>query len=762
MKVSLNWIKEFTDIPLGVDELVQRIGTRLGSVDSVTELGRNYQGIVIVRVVRCDPHPNADKLHVCWVNDDQKTPNVERDDDGLVQVVCGAPNVREGVVAAWLPPGTTVPASVDKEPFVLEVREIRGVKSNGMLASAKELAFNDDHSGLLLLDDDIEPGTSFAEYFKLDDYIIDLENKMFTHRPDCFGIIGVARELAGISGIQFTSPAWYLEAEREVLEATPQDPLALKVDNQLPELTPRFMAVALRDVTIKPSPLRVQSYLSRVGIRPINNVVDVTNFMMMLTAQPLHAYDYDKVLAQDEGASEASLVVRHPNEGEKLTLLNGKEITPREGAICIASATKLIGLAGVMGGADTEVDEDTKNIILECATFNMYSIRRTSMTHGIFSDAVTRYNKGQSPLQNDRITAHTITKLHELAGATAASPVIDDFPDQPSAVSLTIKNDFIATRLGKDLTVPTMVELLTHVEFDCQADNDSLRLTVPFWRTDVVIPEDVVEEIGRLYGYDQLPVHLPKRDIAPAALNTELALLTKVRAILAAAGANELLNYSFVHGNLLDRVGQNKDKALQLSNALSPELQYYRLSLTPSLLEKVQPNLRADLVRNDDNEFALFEINKVHNTDDRGEDNLPTENRRVALVYAADQKTAQRNHSGAPYFTAKEYLSTLLVKLEKDSQKLYFTKLSETELPPSTALREMIRPYEPKRSALITDTDGTVWGVVGEFTRGTQKALKLPPFAAGFELELARSWMSPMLLLTRKHHVSQKLCRILV
>src|SRR5665213_2575194 len=347
MKVSLNWIKEFTDVTLPVDKLVELIGAQLGAVDQVINLEERYKDALIVKVVRCDKHADADKLSVCFIDDGKKVAEVERDSDGLIQVVCGASNVVEGMMAVWLPAGSIVPATFDKDPFTLEAREIRGIKSNGMLASAKELAIGDSHEGLLVVEEKANPGDSFAQVYKLNDYIIDIENKMFTHRPDLFGHLGVAREIAGIQHIPFHSPAIYEEAKVTGVIADAQ--LKLELTNDAPAEVPRFVAQVFKNVEIKPASGLMQSYLARCGVRPINNIVDITNYFMLLTAQPLHAYDYDKVKALSSG--DAKLGSRLSKAGEKLLLLNGKELTLYAATVKITAGVKADGLGGVVGGA---------------------------------------------------------------------------------------------------------------------------------------------------------------------------------------------------------------------------------------------------------------------------------------------------------------------------------------------------------------------------------------------------------------------------
>ncbi len=720
MKVSLNWIKEYTDVKLSVDELVEKIGAQLGAVEEVINLGERYQGIVVVKVVECVKHPNADKLSICKIDDGRKVKGVKRDPNGYVQVVCGAPNVKKGMMAAWLPPGTIVPSTFEGEQLKLESREIRGEVSNGMLASANELALGDDHSGIVeLYEPFCKPGDDFAEAFQLDDYIIDIENKMFTHRPDLFGILGVAREIAGITHRPFDFGARL----KEPIKLAKEGPsLAFKVDNKLPKLVPRFTAVAIRIEQNGQSPVWMKSYLIRAGLRPINAVVDVTNYYMHLTGQPLHAYDADKL-------PTASLETRLSKKGEKLKLLNGKEVMfVDDQTILITSGGKPVGIGGVMGGADTEVDETTKSVILECANFDMYAIRKTAMQYGLFTDAVTRFNKGQSSLQQDRYLALAAKSVCLLGNGKVASDIIDKHGtlEQPKPVRVT--PEFINERLGLNLSAKKMTELLENVEFRVMtAAGKQLAVTPPFWRTDISIPEDIVEEIGRLYGYDHLPLELPKRDLTPAAEDPLLAFKSRLREVLSKSGANEVLTYSFVHGDLMQKAGQDPKHAYQLSNAISPDLQYYRLSLLPSLLDLVHPNIKAG-----HDEFALFEIGKAHvkGLMDEKEPDVPAEEERLAMVFAADDKATKGVYGGAPYYQALTYLDELLQQLN-----ITYTVEPTENQPMHEAGRQALAPFAANRSACVYVGDELA-GFVGEFKPGVRQALKLPVFSAGFELNI--------------------------
>ncbi len=716
MKVSLKEVSQYLDFDLPpIPELVDLIGSRLGAVEETSDYQEKYSGIVTARVVKSEPHNNSDHLHVCLIDDHRSVGEVERNADGLVQVVCGAPNVREGLDVVWIPPGKIVPESYSKDPFKLAVRDIRGIKSNGMLASSREMDLGDNHEGIIELPAGAEPGQDFAGAYGLDDTIIEIENKMFTHRPDCFGQLGIAREIAGICGHKFSSPKWYKEHPDSV--DVGQERLEFKVRNDLSELVPRFTAVTVAGIRVGPSSFQLQTAIIKLGLKPINNVVDLTNYYMLLSGQPLHAYDYDKIKALNDGSP--NLIVRRAEEGEKLRLLNGKMVELNGDNIVISGDKKPLGLAGIMGGSDTEVDDTTKNIILECATFDMYNIRRSCMQLGVFSDAATRFTKGQSSRQNRAVLTKVVGEVINEAGGSIASDIMDTANSLPESIKTTkVSGEFINQRLGLDLNEQQITTLLENVEFKCQTSVDSLTIEPPFWRTDIAIPEDIIEEVGRLNGYDKLPQALPLRNISPASCDPLLNAKAVIRQKLRAAGANEVLTYTFVHGNLLDKTGQDRSKAYQLANALSPDLQYYRLSLMPSLLDKVRQNIKSGY-----EEFALFEIGRAH-TKERGmnDENLPKQDEYTAFVITANDKLAKTT---APYYRARKFLNELI------PAALKFQPLESSM--PSFAVME---PYQPGRSAFVTlENNDKFLGIIGEFKPTVTKSLKLPKYCAGFELD---------------------------
>lgn len=728
MRVSLNTIKQFTDVTLSLDELTAKINSQLGAIEEVVDLADKYKDAVIVKVVECEKHPAADRLNVTKVDDGGTIKDVERDENGYVQVVCGAPNVHADMFAVWLPPRSVVPATYDHdEPFVLGARELRGIMSQGMLAAADELGIGNDHDGILELKPDewkpndvaIEPGVSFAVAYGLDDTIIDIENKMFTHRPDLFGQLGVAREIAGIQHKKFVSPEWYTN----VPEFESANELELVVKNEADDMVPRFMATAIKGIEVKPSPLWLQCALVALGSKPINNIVDVTNYVMLLTAQPTHAYDYDKVRGHE-------LTARMAKDGEKAELLNGKTYELTENDIVIADSEGAIGLAGIMGGGNSEVSSETKNIVLEVGNFDMYNLRKSSMRHGVFTDALTRFNKGQSALQNNYIMDLLIKSILDVSPGKHASDVFDSSADSDDSVheeGYDVTVDFINQRLGLSLTDDEIIELLSNVEIAgakrLYADEpDRLEFTVPFWRTDLFDPEDFVEEVGRLYGFDGLPRVLPTRSTKPTAQNPLRELKRQIRETLSKAGANEVLTYSFVHEKVIKNAGQDPAHAFKLSNALSPDLQYYRLSLTPSLLDKVHMNYKAG-----HQSFALFELGRTHfkGEMDSSEPTVPNEDSHLAFVVASKQTVA-----GAAYYTALRYLEEVVA-----TDGYEFMPLANFDTTSDEWGAQLVAAYEPARSAVLVK-DKQVWGVVGEFKASVRKAFKLPDYAAGFEIHL--------------------------
>lgn len=697
MKVSLNLIKQLTKTKLGNDELVKRINSRLAEVEDVVKLADKYEGILVAEIKKAEAHPDADKLGVYQIYNGKD----------VIQVVAGDKTLKVGDKVAHIAPGLTVPetAGTDK-PFVLKKVKLRGQESNGMLGSAKELDFGDDHESVLKLDTDKPAGTTLIDAYDLDDLIIEVENKTLTHRPDCFGLIGFAREVAGIQDVVFSSPKWLQE---EMKQPKNDGSLKLSVKNEVKDVCPTYYAVAIKAVELKDSPVQLMSYLARVGVRPINNIVDMTNYLMVMTGQPLHAFDYDKL-------NGGEIIIRYPKKGEKLTLLDGKEIEIHPSAITICDSKGPIALGGVMGGGNSEISAGTKNIIIESANFDMYSIRRTSMKHGLFTDAATRFMRGQSPQLSGRVLSEAIRHTQDLGGGTVASGIIGHEP-KVEQKNVTVDYGKVNSLLGIEMSADEQRRRLKNVEIDSSGG----KVEVPFWRGDLNIWQDIAEEVGRLSGFDNIPATVPSRSLKAVDLSELEKLKIELRNILAAAGANELLTYSGISKDLLTKTEVSNKDLYQIRNAISPELEYMRGALLPSLLNKVHANHRRGV-----SEFAIYSIGKTHSKKDI-EKGLPTEHERLGLVFSADDKLAEAKYAGAAYYQARTYLDYIFTVLGVSN--VDYSPLGRPDWLEATG------PLSEKHSALVKADKKTI-GVVGEFKGSVRRNLKLRSFSAGFEVDL--------------------------
>lgn len=724
MIISLNWLKKYASIDLPVQDLAVLIGSRLVEVEEVIDLGKRYEGIVIGEIKQTKKHPAADKLNMYQLDDGGMTKDVPRLKNGLVQVVSGDKDLKVGDKVAWLSPGSSVPSSFDTaEPLTLGSREMRGQTSHGMFGSGLELGVNSDSGRVLRLDTSETIGTPFAKAYELDDYLLDIENKSLTHRPDAFGLVGFAREVSAISGQTFTTPEWLLSL-KPILAKLNVEPLEITAKVEDKTASPRYELVAIKDIkNKKSSPILIQSYLQRVGLRPISPVVDITNYLMYIAGQPLHAFDYEKVVAEHP-AGKAEIIVRLSKQGEKLKLLDGRTIVLSDKDIIICAGSKPIGLAGAMGGSSTEIDQRTTSILLEAATFDLYRLRATGMRHGIFSEAVTRFTKGQPAALTAPTLASAIRMVCDSAGGERASEIIDTNPAPPLPGTINLNADHTNKLLGTKLDVEEIVETLARVEIEAKLHrNMSLNVQPPYWRADLNIAEDIIEEVGRLRGYDNIPVSMPARSLRAVDVSDYDKMRHSIRNTLSAAGANEVLTYSFVPGKLLTAAAQDTKPAFKIINALSPELEYYRLSLTPSLLEKIRLNTKAGY-----DELALYELNKTHSKE-YGSDTggVPKEVSKLGLVFASKTKTTHEN--GSPFYFARKYLDFLA---GKHNLGLDYKPLSDRE-----AKSQAIKPFDAGRSALVFARDSnTFLGVIGEYKSSVKKNLKLPNFCAGFEINL--------------------------
>ena len=584
MNVTLNWLKTYIDFDFSAEELADRL-TMLGiEVESVKQLGAALEGVVVGKVDSIRPHPNADKLVLC---------QVDIGEEDTRQIVCGAPNVREGMFAPVATIGTDLPTGIS-----IKRAKLRGEESHGMLCSEKELDISDEASGLMELSSDLSLGTPLTEALGLDDVIFELE--ITPNRPDCLSLIGVAREIRAETGHDIKLPEVNVqENDTDIREVT-------SVTIDAPDLCPRYAARVIRGVKIGDSPTWLKQRLESVGIGVINNIVDVTNFVLMEYGQPLHAFDYNKL-------GENRIVVRRAAAGEMITTLDEEErkLTPE--MLVIADATKPVALAGIMGGYDSEITETTGDVLLESANFDPSSVRATAKALGMNTEASYRFERGVDPEAVIPAIDRATQLIVELAGGTVCEGTIDVYPGKSELGQIQLRPERVNFILGTELEAAEIKQILLRLGFGVdrgQQQDNIYQITVPTFRSDITREIDLIEEIARVHGYDNIPTTLPKGDIPVPGTNALDEVRRRIKNYLLASGMMEAINYSFCHPNCFDKIRLSEDNplrdALKLQNPLSPEMSVLRTTLLPSLLVNGQHNHNHQI----DN-IALFEMSTV-------------------------------------------------------------------------------------------------------------------------------------------------------
>jgi phenylalanyl-tRNA synthetase beta chain len=582
MKFTYNWLQEYAPLD-GVSpaRLADQL-TMLGlEVDSVAPLFSELADLKTGKVLASGPHPNADKLSLCRVAVGEQE----------LQIVCGAPNVRAGLTVVVALPGTTLPGDVK-----IKKSKVRGIESQGMICSERELGLGDDHSGIMELADDIPSGASFLKHSGLQDTLIEVD--LTPNRPDCASVIGIAREAAGINRRQLQVP--YRDSR---LEGTSS---SFSVTVEAPELCPRYAGRLITGVTIGPSPWWLKRRLLAIGQRPVNNVVDVTNLVMLEYGQPLHAFDFNKLAGRQ-------IVVRTPRNAEtSFTALDHvkRDLTPDMLLICDGESP--VGIAGIMGGLDSEVSESTTDVLLESAYFNPVSIRKTARRLGLATDASYRFERGVDPDGTIAAMERAVSLICQVAGGTAEPGGIDVDNREPGPGPLTLRVSRTAELLGIELDARQIVELLTSIEIGCTIiDDDTISVTPPSFRVDLEREADLVEEVARLTGYDEIPVTLPSVDLSYPEQDHERLERFRASTVMNEAGFYEAINYSFVSSSYDDKLRLAPDDSrrhhVTILNPLTEDQDVMRTSLLPGLLENIKRNLRFEQTA-----ARLFEIGKLY------------------------------------------------------------------------------------------------------------------------------------------------------
>ncbi|MBL7087042.1 MAG: phenylalanine--tRNA ligase subunit beta [Candidatus Cloacimonetes bacterium] len=588
MKISYNWIKEFVSIDLPVEEFCKKL-TMFGiEVEGITHLGDEYENIVVGKVVSVKPHPNSEHLSICLV---------DVGEDKSLSIICGALNVKKNQYVPVAKIGAVV------GDFKIKKVKIRGIESYGMLPSEKELGVSDEHSGVMVLDSDYKQGTPFAKALEIDDYIIDVE--ITPNRPDLLGMIGIAREVAVMLNSNYTSPKIEFSESNELSS----DIISVEIKDT--ELCPRYCGRVAKNITVKPSPVWMQNRLKAFGLRPINNIVDVTNYVLIEYGHPLHAFDYENI-------SNNKIIVRRAKYGEKLELLDEQIYSLSSKNLVIADNEKPIALAGVMGGVNSCILSTTKNLVLECACFNQKNIRATSLSLNLESESSYRFERGMDANGLEEVIERAAQLIQLTAGGEICKGVVDVYPEKVMPKNILVRTKRVNKILDTKIKPETIKLYLQKFEFAVSEKDGDFEVTIPTFRPDLEREIDIIEEIARCYGYNNLhsQFSLPRIEDTK-----KREIIRKIRNHLISTGFFEVCNLSFASPDVFDKLNLIKNdyrrKTIELENPLGEQYSFLRTTLIPDLLSNVALNLSYNF-----ESFKLFELNKVYYKD---ENNSPYE-----------------------------------------------------------------------------------------------------------------------------------------
>ncbi|RPI79843.1 MAG: phenylalanine--tRNA ligase subunit beta [Desulfobacteraceae bacterium] len=629
MRVSLNWLKEYVDIRLTPAELGERLTMAGLEVEAIEPIGQSLEGVVAGRILDFKRHPDADRLWLCQVDNGREQ----------VQVVCGAPNLAKGQITPLALPGTTLPNGM-----IVKESKIRGERSAGMLLAEDEMGLSEDHSGIMVLGSDLKPGHAIAD-LNFGDWVLELN--ITPNRPDWVSIIGTAREIAALTGQRIKRPQIVLREEdtpiAKLAQVTLEDSLGC----------PRYAAGMIRGIEIKPSPFWMRQRLFACGLRSINNIVDVTNYILLETGQPLHAFDYEQV-------AEKRIVVRRATEGESFTTLDSKVHALNREHLMICDGRRSVALAGIMGGLNSEISAGTKNILIESAYFNPLTIRRGAKRLGISTEASYRFERG---IDIDGVVPslrRALMLMQQLAGGKVAKGIIDQYPKILKKPAIRMRTAKANALLGTDINASKMAEYFRALELDVLEERpESLLVQAPGFRVDLEREVDLIEEVGRLEGYDRIPVTFPP--IRPVSLqdSPEMLLNNRIRPVMTGLGFDEIITYSFIAPEAVRALAAPEKSPLNslvhLRNPLTVEQSVLRSSLLPGLLATIKTN-----VAYGEHHLKIFELGKVFIA--KKADELPEEKNMLvtALTGLAEEKAWHSPERKVDFYDIKGTAEALL------------------------------------------------------------------------------------------------------
>ena len=636
MKISYNWLQQVLNFQLSPEELAEALTGAGFPVEDMSPLAEGIEGVVVAELLEVNPHPNADRLSLTKVSDGAK----------VYDVVCGAHNIAVGDKVPFAKIGAVLPGN-----FKIKRAKIRGEISEGMLCSAEELKLDlvQDRDGILQLPKDSQPGLSLVESLGLDDVILDIE--LTANRGDLQSVRGLTAEIAAILGKPF-------------LLAAPESPgtevfnISAAIETKA---CPRYTGRLIRGVTVKPSPLWLQLRLLACGLRPVNNIVDITNLTMLEWGQPLHAFDADKL-------PELNICVRQARDGEKIVTLDGKERELEAQMMLITSGDKPVAIAGVMGSLDSEVDAGTKNILLESADFDPVSIRITGKSLGLASEAASRYEKGIDPAVIVPASHRAAALMAEIAGGTVGKLVSAGI-ERPASWTVEASLESINVLLGTEIPREKAIAILANLGLKVKAAGEPLALEIPGRRPDLQIWQDIAEEVGRLNGLDKVPSTLPQGALTPGGRTSQQRLQWQIRGLLAGCGLHEVVSYAFISPEAAAKSAAAP--GVEISNPLTKERSLMRGSMLPSLLETVQYNLS-----HGQQGVAIFEIGSIYRPDPGNV--LPYQTLRVAgALVGALPGHWQKATGNYDFYALKGVVEQLLLgigvkaRFEKDENRQF-------------------------------------------------------------------------------------------
>ncbi|WP_062199086.1 phenylalanine--tRNA ligase subunit beta [Massilibacterium senegalense] len=640
MLVSYNWLKEFVNITnLSADDLAEKV-TRSGiEVDGVTYLNQDLKGIVVGKVLTCEKHPDADKLNVTTVDIGEEQP---------VQIVCGAPNVQAGQTVVVAKVGARLPGGLK-----IKRAKLRGQVSEGMICSLQELGIEgkvvpkEYSEGIFVFPEEVTPGTDAMELLNLNDAILDFD--LTPNRADCLNMIGVGYEVGAVLA---QKPTFQEPTVQEAKEKT-SDYIAVRVEDEAD--CPYYGAHIIRNVKIGPSPLWLQTRLMASGIRPINNVVDVTNYVLLEYGQPLHAFDYDRF-----GSKE--VVVRHAKEEESIQTLDGEERTLKSGHLVITNGEKAMAVAGVMGGKESEVQATTTTVLLESALFNSQIVRHASKDLGLRSESSARFEKGLDIVRVTEAAKRACQLIQQLAGGEVLAGVVASDHRQVQEHVITITTEKINDVLGTDIQTEEIKSIFERLQFSHEQNGESFIVTVPTRRPDCTIVEDLIEEVGRLYGYDNIPKTLPTQTATPGKLSDYQKNRRIVRRYLEGCGLYQAITYSLSSEKKVRDWQEESSpyEPVRLSMPMSEEHSTLRINLVPHLLDVVKYNVNRQMEN-----VAIFEMGSVFLTKEKELTEQPKEQERLAGVLTGlyEVNLWQREKKAVDFYVVKGIVEGLFDQL---------------------------------------------------------------------------------------------------